>query len=132
MPRLHVPLRPLVAVRSVQFPPLEMELRKLRFTILVPLRVAAPPKFKRSDALLLRSTSNESLAVLSEMPELPSVIVGVAPSAKLSVEPTEALRPVLFEERAPSPLKRRVPPPVDCMLPVFVFVPASVVAEEDV
>jgi hypothetical protein len=66
------------------------------------------------------------------MPELPSVIVRVVPSAKLSVEPPEALRPVIFEERAPAPLKRSVPPPVDWMLPVFVFVPASVVAEEDV
>ena len=126
-------MRPLVAVRSVQVWPLEMEFRKFKFTMLfVAFRLAAWPKTRRSDALLFRSTSNESLAVLSEMPELPSVIVRVVPSAKLSVEPPEALRPVIFEERAPAPLKRSVPPPVDWMLPVFVFVPASVVAEEDV
>ena len=54
------------------------------------------------------------------------------PSAKLSVEPPEALRLVVLLEREFAPLKRRVPPPVDCMLPVFVFVPVRVVAEEDV
>ena len=85
--------------------------RKLMLMVFVPVRAAAFEKTRRSEALM--ETSKDRAAVLSEMPELPSVIVRASPSAKLRVELFEALRALIFDERAFAPLKKSVPPPVD-------------------
>jgi hypothetical protein len=114
-------------VRSVQLCAPERLLRKDRFTVLVPLRVAALAKFKRSEDELERLTSKERAAELSEMPELPSVIVREVPSTKLKVDALVALRLVIPEESALAPLKRRVPPPVDRIAPVLELLPERVV-----
>lgn len=102
-----------------------MVLRKLMLMVLLPVRVAAFEKTRLSDKLL--ETSKDRAAVLSEIPELPSVIVRAVPSAKLNVELFEALMLLMFVDNAPAPLKKSVPPPVDWILPLFVFVPARVV-----
>ena len=98
-------------------------------TVFVPVRDAAFEKARRSEALL--ETSSHSAAVLSEMPELPSVIVRVVLSAKFSVE-LVALRLLMFVDNAPEPLKSSVPPPVMDTPPEFVFEPLSVRLPEPV
>ena len=120
------PSKPLAAVRSVQVCPPERLFKKDRFTMLVPAREAAPPKFNRSDTEVERSTSKESAAELREIPELPSVIVRVASSTKLKVDALVAFRLVRPVESALAPLKSRVPPPVERMAPVLVLLPERV------
>ena len=85
--------------------------RKLMLMVFVPVRAAALDRARRSESLM--DTSKVSAAVLSEMPELPRVIVRAVPSAKLSVELFEAPRALIFVDKAPEPLKKSVPPPVD-------------------
>ena len=58
------------------------------------------------------------------------VLLRVVPSAKLSVAELVAFRLVVLAERAPAPLKRRVPA-VASTAPELVFVPSRVVVNAD-
>ena len=73
--------------------------------VLVPLREAEPPKFKRSAEDPLRSKTNELLFSVSP-PEV--VMLLVAPSRKLRVA-VPASKTEVLEDRAFAPSNRTVP-----------------------